>query len=113
LAVGIIAWHARRESDFAEHARVAFAVTLLCMPIVHYWYLTWILVVLPICPRISWLVLTGSMVIYFEATQRLVETGAWAMPTWAPIAVYAPFILVWIVEGIHRRRMVAVSRPSN
>jgi hypothetical protein len=93
-----------RGHSFPIYGGVVLAVLILVAPIVHIWYLTWVLVFLPLRLRWSWLVLAAGMVFYFEAERARQLTGQWAMPAWAPFAAYGPFVVAWVAEAwVHRR----------
>ncbi len=104
IVVSVALWHARRSSPLSRVMLPIFGAMIIFMPIVHFWYLTWILLALPFAPRVCWLVLTASMVFYFEAMLQQTLTETWSMPTWVPYPVYAPFVMAWIVELVAARR---------
>ena len=97
----VLAW---RRRDFVQYAAEMAAALVLLLPIVHYWYLTWVLLLQPFRPRIRWLVAALLMVVYFEAERRAVVYGEWTMPSWAPVGIWAPFLCVWLIEAANRRR---------
>lgn len=97
----VLAW---RRRDFIQYAAEMTAVLVLLLPIVHYWYLTWILLFQPFQPRIRWLVAALLMVVYFEAARSAIVCGEWTMPRWAPVAIWAPFCCAWLIEAAIRRR---------
>ena len=77
---------------------------IIFMPIVHFWYLTWVMMAMPFVMRASWIVLSASMVFYFEANHQQLTTGVWLIPDWVPYAVYGPFVVAVLVEAWARRR---------
>ena len=97
----MLAW---RRRDFVQYAVGVTAALVLLLPIVHYWYLTWVLLFQPFQPRIRWLVAALLMVLYFEAAGSANVNGEWTMPGWAPVAIWAPFCCVWLIEAMLRRR---------
>lgn len=90
---------AKRRVPLAKAAPAVFGAALVWMPVVHYWYVGWVILFLPFRVRPSWFVVTATMVFYFEAT-RAAQTGEWRMPGWTVYAVYGPFLIVWIVERL-------------
>lgn len=105
LIAGVALWHARRRAPLSRVLLPVFGAVIVFMPIVHFWYLTWIVPALAFVPRASWLVLTGGMVFYFESTLVEAQTGTWEMPAWVCYAVYAPFVAAAAVElGLWWRR---------
>ena len=100
-AVIVLAW---RRRDFADFAGGAFSVTLLAMPIVHYWYLSWVLMFLPFRVCWRWVAAAAAMAVYFEAHRNWGLTGEWRMPAWAPGVVWILFMVVWGVERIFQAK---------
>lgn len=97
-------WLVRRRCGFGEYAGRMLAGLVLVMPVVHAWYLSWFLLFAWARLRVSWLVLTAAMVVYFEAERNHVLYGAWSMPEWAPIFIAGMFALAWVAEAVWRRR---------
>ncbi len=91
----VLAW---RRHEWYDYARGATGALLLLMPIVHFWYFVWVLMTLPFGIRARWVVAAAAMVRYFEAPRSLAVTGTWHMPAWVPAAVWAPFLLTWVIE---------------
>ncbi len=100
LLIGL-AWWAR---DFPTYGRAAMAALLLLTPVVHYWYLSWVLALLPFGARVRWITAALAMVVYFEAELARQTTGVWSMPPWAPAAVWLAFGAAWVVEVLVARR---------
>ncbi len=94
------AWSIRRRDSLEGYGATTMACLVLVSPIVHFWYLTWFLMFACDRPRWSWLLLTGTMVFYFEAEKTRAETGTWTLPTWVWWATYSPFVVLWLVETI-------------
>ncbi|MCH7840574.1 MAG: hypothetical protein IID38_10125 [Planctomycetes bacterium] len=84
LAVVLVtlAW---RQKTFWDYARTATGALILLVPILHYWYLTWILLFHVFRPSMPWLIASLSLVVYFEAEHTRTLTGVRAMPPWCPL----------------------------
>jgi len=97
LAAAYRAWRPR---DLVHDARWLTAIVLLALPIVHFWYLSWIVVLIALKPRgyYSWLLLTGTMALYWMAEWRYLEGGGWKVPPWAVAAIWLPFLVSWAIE---------------
>lgn len=100
---GVALWHARRPAPLSRVLLPVFGGFVIFMPIVHFWYLTWIALGLVFAPRASWMVLLASMVFYFEATLVGARTGTWNMPAWVSYPVYGPFVAAAVIEWVSRR----------
>lgn len=95
---GVAMWQAWRRTPLPRCMFAVLSTTILLMPVVHFWYLVWILLLLPFTRRISWCVLAASMIFYFEAAHQRNTQGDWIMPTWVPFFVYTPFVTAWAIE---------------
>ena len=98
---------ARRRTDLTDYAPASFATMLCLMPVVHYWYVTCVLMFLPFGLRFRWLAASLAFVVYFEAEFARNATGEWIMPTWAPVIVWTVFLITWLVEALFTRRALA------
>lgn len=83
-----------------QDARRLLSGVVLLLPIVHYWYVTWPLTLLALLPSrpLSWLGLTASMVIYWNAPHSYATGGAWGLSWRETAAVWAPFFVLWAAE---------------
>ncbi len=107
VIMSVALWHARKPSPLSHALLPVFGAVIICLPVVHFWYIVWIAMALPFAPRVSWLVLCASMVFYFESTHVGVVTGTWSMPTWVVYPVYTPFVIAAGIEIAMRRRAAA------
>ena len=87
-----LAW---RQVTLRDYALCASGALLLLLPIVHYWYLTWILLYQVFRPSYPWVAASLAMVVYFEAEHVRAVTGDWVMPTWCPILFWSVFLASW------------------
>jgi hypothetical protein len=90
--------------DLPQYANRVFAALVLVLPVVHAWYLTWMLFLVWSRIRCAWLILSVAAVVCFEAEGMRAQTGAWVMPSWVFAAWYAPFSLAWIIERVWIKR---------
>ena len=96
-----LAW---RQLTFRDYARCATGALILLLPIVHFWYVTWILMCQVFRPSFPWLAASLAMVVYFEAEQARAVSGVWCMPTWCPIFFWSVFLASWGVALGRKRR---------
>lgn len=105
LALAVfVAYLTAGKPSFPVFATRAMAAVPLFVPVVHMWYLTWFLAFAWSRLRVCWLVLTGSMVFYFEAEYQRALSGQWSMAELVYLPVYAPFVVASLVEWFCRRR---------
>jgi hypothetical protein len=100
LLIGFLLLRLKRREPFAVYATRGLAAGALALPVVHFWYLTWMLIFAWARLRVSWLVLTATMGCYFAAEAAQHATGTWRLPDWAPIAIYGPFAVTWLAESL-------------
>lgn len=110
IVLSVAMWHSNARIPLFVTMRSTFGALIVFMPVVHYWYLSWVLVALPFGVRLSWLILAASMGLYFEAAHLRATTGAWAMPPWVLYGIYGPFLIAWIFETLVARIR---SRPAS
>lgn len=105
------AYRAWRPRDLVGDARWLTAIVLLALPIVHFWYLSWLIVLIALRPRgyYAWLLLTGTMALYWMAEWRQPDGSRWKFPPWGVAAIWGPFLVSWVIE----RTSKALRHPSN
>lgn len=104
---------AMKPGDLINDARWLLVITVLLLPIIHYWYLTWpfVLVTLQFRGRWAWVVLTGTMVLYWYADYAGLAGLPWDLPKWAVAGIWVPFFVVWFVEWRRCAKSNGVVRP--
>lgn len=102
VSLGWLVWRIR------EPWRIGFyslGALILFSPIVHFWYLAWLVPFLVIRPQPAWLLLGGLQAFYF--TVWLGEE--WALPLWAWWLQWLPFAVVLYLDSRGAvRRLFAV-----
>lgn len=82
----------------AKAAYILIASLVLLSPVVHYWYILWVIPFVALYPSMSWLVLTLTSGAYFTSIFS-VENGAdWFLPFWAMCLMWLPFLFVLAYE---------------
>lgn len=92
-----------RRRDFVGFGLGATETLVILLPIIHYWYVSWVILFMPFKVRIRWLVCSLMMVLYFEATRHYELVGVWSMPGWVLPAVGVPFLMTWLAEWYWER----------
>lgn len=77
-----------------------FGGLIVLAPTVHYWYLSWALIFLPLFPSLAWLALSGAMALYFLVGHEVLAGRDWGLPPWAQIAIWLPFGLALVREAM-------------
>ncbi len=77
---------------------LAFGGLLVLSPIIHFWYLTWVLPLIALRPKLSWISLSITFSLYFLVWHTQSQTGGWTMPLWAKWMFWLPFITLLFFE---------------
>ena len=89
-------WWARREADPARYTLAVFGGAALLSPVLHPWYLVWLIPAFCFWRPAALVALTGTSVLAYTVWPGRLTTGAWAMPVWAHVVEYVPvFLLGW------------------
>jgi len=99
LLVILVGVQALRARTFPAFGFLATSTLLMLIPVVHYWYLAWVLVWAPLYLRWRWIVASLPMVLYFEAHHVQEMTRTWVMPAYVPVAFWTAFLVTWAVEA--------------
>jgi len=77
---------------------------LLLSPIVHPWYLIWVLPFLCFFRSAGWILLTGTVILARSVYIGFEATGVWKEIWWIRLCEYAPFYMLMFYELIGRTR---------
>lgn len=75
---------------------------LVCSPIVHFWYLTWLMPLAALRPSFAWTTLSITMSGYFIAWWTQGHAGWWGYGHGVAAAIWVP----WLVAGIAQNRLL-------
>jgi len=98
-----VATFAIRCRELTRYASCSLGAVILTLPVVHFWYLSWVMAFVPLAVRWTWPVAAAACVLYFEASARAAQTGEWVMPAWASVAVWIVFLVTWLTSIVARR----------
>ncbi|HSO18294.1 MAG TPA: glycosyltransferase, partial [Desulfosarcina sp.] len=120
LVAGIVWFHPlfnrRYRDDPVPGIAFAMAALLALSPTVHYWYLSWILLWMPVRPAVSWMVASLTVTGYFTTYGIAHATGRWHLPTPVQIMEWLPVWLLLMREMVlfaRRMRTPAPTKPVN
>ena len=99
----VVLWTALRCSDVYRSLFVIMGAWLLLMPVLHPWYLMWILPFLPLFPRPSWILFSGLAFLAYEVLIGYSRDGTWQEQTWVKWAQYGPFYFLLLLYPAYRR----------
>ncbi len=112
--VAVVAWF---HDDLARAAFWVFGGLVILSPTVHYWYVAWALVFVPLFPSGAWLVLSGVMALYFLIRSSVLAGLLWGSPPWAQITIWSSFGVVLLRDAVvslrpFLRRRAAAAVPA-
>ncbi len=79
-------------------AYLMIASLVLLSPVVHYWYVLWVIPFVVLYPGLSWLVLSFTSGAYFASTFSVENGEDWSLPVWAMWVTWLPFLFVLVYE---------------
>jgi GT2 family glycosyltransferase len=90
---------------------LALAILILCLPTVHFWYLSWILPLVVLYPSNAWMLLSLTTAAYFSAAGHFYLEGQWEL-TWPyQLVQWLPFGLLFLPELVRGCRRLCI--PSS
>ena len=101
-------WWAKREADPIRYLFGAFAGAALLSPVLHPWYVLWLIPFLCLWRISALIALTGTVVLAYTVWPGYLAGGAWHVPLWARLLEYAPVLLFGLWE---LRRACVVPQP--
>jgi len=94
------------ETDFWRSGFCVMGGLIVLSPIVHYWYVSWALVFVPLFPSLAWLTLSGTIALYFLVGL----TPDWSMPLWAQTVIWTTFGIMLAREVVLALRPLLMQR---
>jgi hypothetical protein len=109
-------WHSYDLRFDWTFAMLLMGWSLLLSPVVHPWYICWMLSFITIEWEVSWMVLSGSIIFARHVYLGFEANGIWREAGWTRWAVYLPFYLTYFVQRLrhsHRGKSIAgfIRRP--
>lgn len=83
-------WWARREADPVRYLLGVMAVAAILSPVLHPWYLVWLIPTFCFWRPAALVALTGTVVLSYTVWPGRLATGVWEIPVWARVLEYAP-----------------------
>ena len=106
-----VLWWAQRQEDVIRFAAGAFASAAILSPVLHPWYVVWLVPFLCVWRPPALMALTATVVLAYSVWPGYLAGGPWTVPLWVRLAEYLPVYLLavfqlgnWLsVRGIERR----------
>ncbi len=112
LWAGFLFWWARRQSDPVRYIVGGFGAAALFSPVLHPWYLLWLIPCFCFW-RVPFLIaLTGTAVLSYTVWPGYLAGRPWAMPVWAHVLEYVPVLLfgLWELSQVIPERWLVQQR---
>lgn len=91
-------WWARREADVVRYLLGVMAVGALLSPVLHPWYLIWLIPAFCFWRPKAVVVLTGTVALSYTVWPGRLATGTWEIPIWAHVLEYMPVAILGVWE---------------
>ncbi len=77
---------------------------ILFAPIMHFWYLTWLLPFIALRPSLPWICYSVTTPLYFLVHAHYIDTGYWELPQWAKWMFHLPFVItsLMLLPSVYR-----------
>jgi hypothetical protein len=108
-------WWARRETDVVRYLLGVMAAGALLSPVLHPWYLVWLVPALCVWRPWPVIALTGTVALSYMVWPGRLARGTWELPIWAHVLEYAPVLLLglWGMRRCAWRSLfLPVTKPS-
>jgi len=94
LWLALVIWLARRQDDPLRFLLGALAAAALLSPVLHPWYLVWVVPCFCFWRPTALVALTGLVVLAYTVWPGYLAGGPWVVPTWARLAEYVPVFAI-------------------
>ncbi|MGB6220730.1 glycosyltransferase [Haloferula sp.] len=92
-----------RGLSLLESFHVALTLLLLCSPIVHFWYLAWLIPLITLRPSFGWTVASVTMAGYFLAWHTEARHGWWGFGHFTAATIWMPALIAF---AAHHRQLI-------
>ncbi|MGJ8632674.1 MAG: hypothetical protein ACSHX7_02045 [Luteolibacter sp.] len=99
-AASIICFHRWKGMPLIDSALWMLGALITCSPIVHFWYLTWLLPLTCLRPSFAWATLSITIGGYFLAWKTQADLGWWGFGYTVAALIWLP----WFITGLAQNR---------
>lgn len=89
----------RHRDDPVPGVLFALGALILLSPTVHFWYPSWVLILIPLRPAAGWVVAGLTAAGYFVAVGISHSTGRWELPAVAQLVEWGPPGILFLLAG--------------
>ncbi|MFD2255940.1 glycosyltransferase [Luteolibacter algae] len=91
----------------AASSGIALTLLLICSPIVHFWYLAWILPFAALRPSFGWTTASITMAVYFLAWRTQAVHGWWGFQPEVSLFIWIPVFCAFLAQNRHLPARIA------
>jgi hypothetical protein len=105
LLIAALAWAWARGAPPERFAEVLFGGFVLLTPVLHPWYVLWLLPLIAVAAAPAWTLLALLTPLAYLPLASWLDGGAWHDATWTRVAIHGT---TWLALAIDRRRLSAI-----
>jgi len=102
-------WLYFSEKKFAEKVYLIFILFFIFSPVVHPWYITWIVLLTALNFNWSGIVFTSAISISNIYAMNYIIFKKWQMNEWLLLAEYLPVIILLLFEQLYKRKSIKIN----
>ena len=99
ISAGMIVIRRWRGMDLIDATLWMLAALLVCSPVVHFWYLTWLLPLVVLRPSFAWTTVSITIGAYFIAWWTQDHAGWWGFGHRITAMVWLPWLVAWLLQN--------------
>lgn len=103
LVMSVIAWSAIARYDLERTLFWLLGTGMILTPTLHPWYVLWMLPMAALRASRPWILLSGLAFIGYFGLGSYQLAGEWLQPGLARVALWVPFLILLLVDGIQTR----------
>lgn len=99
IIAGAIVIRRWRGLDLIDASLWLLAALLICSPVVHFWYLTWLLPLVALRPSFAWTTVSITIGAYFIAWWTKDHAGWWGFGHRITALIWVPWFAAWMLQN--------------
>ena len=109
MLIVLVAWYRRnlqegRTASIYQAGFILLGCIIMLTPVLHPWYLCWIIRFLVIIPNRAWILFSGTIFLAYLVLKGLVEAGSWKESMLVRVVEYVPFYGLLLFDGLRNFR---------
>jgi len=109
MVIVLVAWYRRnfhegKTESIYQAGFILLGCVIILTPVLHPWYLCWIIPFLVIMPNRAWILFSGTIFLAYLVLKGFVETGIWKESMMVRVVEYVPFYGLLLYDGLRNFR---------